>query len=306
MDNESWIRLSILYPLPDDEHFERYLFEQEICATLYAYGAATINEQDPTTLDGKDLPPDTKALQCYFNADQAVEASEVSSAVEQLARQNGISTTTQIETFSDNSWKDGWKAYFKPAQVSPRIAIRTPLCEFTAPEGVKTIVIEPGMAFGTGLHETTQLCIRQIDEISKENSISSMLDIGCGSGVLSIAGALCGIEHVDGIDIDPICIEVSAQNAQDNGVSANFARTDLWDVERQYDLVVANIISSVLKSLRDDMVAAMNSSGILVLSGILVEEIDEVKTAFTDGTNLAVVETQTMGEWASIRFKKTA
>lgn len=162
------------------------------------------------------------------------------------------------------------------------------------------------MAFGTGLHETTQLCIRQIDEISKENSISSMLDIGCGSGVLSIAGALCGIEHVDGIDIDPICIEVSAQNAQDNGVSANFARTDLWDVERQYDLVVANIISSVLKSLRDDMVAAMNSSGILVLSGILVEEIDEVKTAFTDGTNLAVVETQTMGEWASIRFKKTA
>lgn len=304
MENESWIRLSIFYPIPDEERFELYLFEQETYAALYSYGAATINEQDPTTLDGKDLPPDTKALQCYFTSDQAVEAAEVRSAIEQIARQNDVAATTQIEAFSDDSWKDGWKAYFKPAQVSPRLAIRTPWCEFTAPEGVKTIVIEPGMAFGTGLHETTQLCIRQIDEISKNGDIASMLDIGCGSGVLSIAGALCGIAHVEGIDIDPVCIEVSEKNARANGVTAHFSRTDLWDVDSQFDLVVANIISSVLKSLCDDMVAVMKPSGVLVLSGILVEELGEVKANFTNGMNLAVVETHIMGEWASICLKK--
>lgn len=304
MNNESWLRLSILYPIPDDENFQTYFFEQETYAILYAYGAATINEQDNTTLDGRDLPDGTKALQCYFNADQAVEAAEVRSAIEQIARQKEISIDINIEAFSDNSWKDGWKAYFKPAQVSERIAIRTPWCEFTPGEGVKTIVIEPGMAFGTGLHETTQLCIRQIDRLAKENTFQSMLDVGCGSGVLSIAGALCAIPRVRGIDIDPVCIEVSNDNAQQNHVTAEFSTTDIWDVNEKFDLVVANIISSVLRALKDDMIDTLNPNAYLVLSGILAEECDDVERDFLDGNKIRKIHRETMGEWASLVFQK--
>ena len=305
MDNETWIRLSVIFPAPDDEHFERYLFEEEIYALLESYGCATVNEQDATTLDGKNLPDGAKALQCYFNADQSAKVAEIRSHIGQTARKHALNATAQIETFSDNSWKDGWKAYFKPAQVSDRIAIRAPWCEFEAKEGVKTIVIEPGMAFGTGLHETTQLCIRAIDKITRNHAMNDMLDVGCGSGVLSIAGALCGIPGVDGIDIDPVCIDVSNENAKNNGVSAHFSRTDIWDIEKKYDLVVANIISSVLKSLADDMAEALRPGGYLVLSGILAEELGAVQSAFEKLPQLRAEETQTMGEWSSIVFVKT-
>ncbi len=305
MDDETWIRLSVIFPAPDDEHFERFLFEEEIYVLLESYGCATVNEQDATTLDGKNLPDGAKALQCYFNADQSVKVAEIRSEIDQTARKHALNATTQVETFSDNSWKDGWKAYFKPAQVSGRIAIRAPWCEFKANAGVKTIVIEPGMAFGTGLHETTQLCIRAIDKITRNRAMKDMLDVGCGSGVLSIAGALCGIPDVDGIDIDPVCIDVSNENAKNNGVSAHFSRTDIWDIEKRYDLVVANIISSVLKSLADDMNEVLRPGGYLVLSGILAEELAAVQSAFAQLPQLSVEETQTMGEWSSIVFAKT-
>ncbi len=135
--------------------------------------------------------------------------------------------------------------------------------------------------------------------------MNDMLDVGCGSGVLSIAGALCGIPGVDGIDIDPVCIDVSNENAKNNGVSAHFSRTDIWDIEKKYDLVVANIISSVLKSLADDMAEALRPGGFLVLSGILAEELGAVQSAFEKLPQLRAEETQTMGEWSSIVFVKT-
>ena len=304
-NNESWIRLSITYPLPDDDHFERYFFEQDLYAVLYAYGAATINEQDESTLDGKDLAG-CKRLMCYFDNTQAVQAAEVRSTVEQHARNAHLDITTSIESFDDQSWKDGWKAFFKPAQVSDHIAVRTPWSEFTPNDGVKVIVIEPGMAFGTGLHETTQLCIQAIDRISSQKHIESMLDVGCGSGVLSIAGSLCGIPHVRGIDNDPICIDVSRENGESNHVDCIFDDTDIWDIEEKFDLVVANIISSVLKALKEDMKNCCKPGAPLVLSGILAEEREDVEEAFLEGIPMKKISHVIKGEWCSIVFERIA
>ena len=301
---DSWIRLSITYPCPDDEHVELYFFEQELYAILYAFGAATINEQDATTLDGKELDAGTKRLMCYFEQTQAVQAAEVRTAVEQKARNAAITLSTSIDSFDDQSWKDGWKAWFKPAQVSPRIAIRTPWCEYTPAEGVQVLVIEPGMAFGTGLHETTQLCIQAIDRISSEKHIESMLDVGCGSGVLSIAASLCGIPDVRGIDNDPICIDVSRENGAFNKVSCRFDDTDIWDIEEKYDLVVANIISSVLKALKEDMKGACKPGATLVLSGILAEEKEDVAEAFLEGIPMRRISETIKGEWCSLVFER--
>ena len=298
--DESWIRLSISYPCPDDDHVDLYFFEQDLYAVLYAYGAATINEQDATTLDGKELPTGTKRLLSYFDNAQAVQAAEVKTAVEQQARSAKIQIETALDAFTDQSWRDGWKAYFKPAQVSPRIAIRTPWSEYTPAEGVKVIVIEPGMAFGTGLHETTQLCIKAIDTISAQEKVNAMLDVGCGSGVLSIAGSLCGIPTVRGVDNDPVCIDVSRENGEANGVNCTFDDTDIWDVTEKYDLVVANIISSVLKALKEDIKGACRVGGKVVLSGILTEEREDVEESFLEGLPLKKLSHEIKGEWCSI------
>ncbi len=302
--NESWIRLAITYPAPDDDHVDRYFFEQDLYAVLYAFGAATINEQDGSTLDGKELPEGTKRLMCYFDNSQAVQAAEVRSAVEQNARQAAIEITTTLDSFTDQSWKDGWKAFFKPAQVSERIAVRTPWSEFAPAPGVRVIVIEPGMAFGTGLHETTQLCIQAIDRISSQKKIESMLDVGCGSGVLSIAGSLCDIPYVRGVDNDPICIDVSLENGKANNVNCVFDDTDIWDVTEQFDLVVANIISSVLKALKEDMKACCKPGATLVLSGILAEEREDVEEAFLEGIPMKKISHVIKGEWCSIVFER--
>lgn len=303
-NEESWIRLAVTYPAPDEENLALICFEQELYAILYASGAATIHEQDETTLDGKLLAPGTKRLWCYFTDSQAIQAAEVKAGIEQKARTEHIDLTTALESFDDQSWKDGWKAYFKPAQVSPRIAIRTPWSTFTPEPGVNVIVIEPGMAFGTGLHETTQLCIRAIDRLSQAQAFKSMLDVGCGSGVLSIAGALCGIPVVRGVDNDPVCIDVSRENGALNRVNATFDGTDIWDVTQQYELVVANIISSVLKSLKEDIKTALAVGGTLVLSGILAEEREEVEAAFMEGIPLEQISHETLGEWCSLTFVK--
>ena len=301
---ESWIRLAISYPAPDDDNIEYYFFEQDLYALLYSFGAATINEQDHTTLDGKSLPVGTKRLLCYFEQSQAVLVTEVKAQVEQKARIAGIAIETLIESFDDQSWKDGWKAFFKPAQVSQHIAVRAPWVELDVPDGVNTIIIEPGMAFGTGLHETTQLCIKAIDKYTSELKIQSMLDVGCGSGVLSIAACKCGVPVVRGIDNDPVCIDVSRENGDYNQVNATFDDTDIWDITEKYDLVVANIISSVLMALKEDLKNAVKSSGHLVLSGILTEEKVDVEDSFLSDSPIKKISESVMGEWCSLVFEK--
>ncbi len=304
---ESWIRLSITYPEPNDDNFESWVFEQDMYGTLYAYGTATINEQDSGTMDGQDLAEGKKRLMCYFEHDQGAQAAEVRTAIEQLARRSAFEIETACETFEDESWKDGWKAWFRPAQISRRIAVRTPWCEFTPAEGSKCIVIEPGMAFGTGLHETTRLCIEAIDENSSDGSVKSLLDVGCGSGILSIAACLCDIPEVRGVDNDPVAVEVSLQNGKDNNVSAKFDDTDIWDVTEKYDLVVANIISPVLKALKEDIKNACRIGGKVVLSGILADERHEVAQAFTEeGVKIRLIDQRIKGEWSSLTFVREA
>ena len=302
--DETWIRLTISYPEPDDEIVDLYFFEQDLYALLYSFGAATINEQDASTLDGKSLPAGTKRLLCYFENSQAVQAAEVKAQVEQKARNANVKLDASLESFDDQSWKDGWKAFFKPAQVSPHIAVRAPWVELDVPAGVETIVIEPGMAFGTGLHETTQLCIKAIDKFVSDGHIQSMLDVGCGSGVLSIAASKCGVPVVRGVDNDPVCIDVSRENGEFNHVNAVFDDTDIWDITEKYDLVVANIISSVLMALREDLKNAVKPGGHLVLSGILIEEKQDVEDAFLSDSPIRIISETTMGEWCSLVFEK--
>ena len=182
----------------------------------------------------------------------------------------------------DDDWQENWKRYFRPTQVSQRFLVRPPWEQADdAQPGRIELIIEPGMAFGTGTHETTRLCLQTLD--NPRSDYSTVLDVGCGSGILSVAVAKLGAQEVTGIDVDPAALVATQENADRNRVG-HFVSTStatLSDVEGEWPLVIANILSSILISIREPLCARVATGGQLLLSGILVSEQDDVCDAFT-------------------------
>ena len=185
-------------------------------------------------------------------------------------------------------WRDAWKRHFRTARVGRRIVI-VPSWEEYAPASTDVILhVDPGCAFGTGLHASTRLCLIEMDTLSsgdqpplpvEHGKVMRFLDIGTGSGILAIAAAkLWPASSGLAIDIDPVAVEVATENAQHNGVAERVScyPTPLETVEERFDLVMANIQIDVLTSLRDVIVQRIAPGGILVLSGLLDEEARDV------------------------------
>ena len=164
------------------------------------------------------------------------------------------------------------QSQFDPIRVSERLWIVPSWHEIPDPDAI-SLILDPGMAFGTGSHPTTRLCLEWLERTVSAQC--SVLDYGCGSGILAIAAARLGAGQVAGVDIDPQAVEAAYANAERNGVSALFADSTL-PVAGEYDLVVANILSNPLRVLAPAICAHVRSGGQLALSGILREQADEI------------------------------
>jgi ribosomal protein L11 methyltransferase len=202
---------------------------------------------------------------------------------------------------TDLSFLTAWKAYFRPARVSDRIIVHPPWEVPEAEEGTILINIDPGMAFGTGTHETTRLCLRALDRALIFGSQHAVLDVGCGSGILAIAAALLGGRPVVAIDNDCIAVDVAEDNCRINGVDWIQASPDpLDEVPGTFDIVVANILPHVLIELADPLLAKLAPGGALILSGILRTEAEKVIDVFTPV--LGPVQREDMGEWCALTW----
>ena len=208
----------------------------------------------------------------------------------------GVAAPIEVGEIADEDWKLAYRRHFKTENVGRRL-VTVPAWEKVPAGDRLPIVLDPGMAFGTGKHETTRACLEYIDELAP---VASFLDMGCGSGILSIAAAKLGCGAVTGFDVDAEAVEASRATAAANGVAVTFLKYGLGARERRdlgtADLVVANILGPLLIRFADEIAPCATRH--LVVSGILTTLYPEVHAAFAS-RGFAEVSRKTLGEWTT-------
>ena len=205
----------------------------------------------------------------------------------------------RVEEVPWEDWTTSWRQHFRPVFPTRRIAVCPPWDRVPDPEGGFSIVIEPKQAFGTGHHETTRLVLRALERVLQEGD--RVLDVGAGSGILSIAAIKLGAGRATAVDTDPVAIENSLENLLLNGVEKRVEayRGSVRDVEGVFDLVVANITSGVLLPMLPALKGGTADSGHLVLGGILDRE-EPMFVRAVEGVGLAVEDVLCEGEWVCV------
>ena len=204
-------------------------------------------------------------------------------------------------------WAEVWKKYFDVIPVSETLVIKPSWLDVERKPGMAVVEIDPGMSFGTGQHATTYYCLKTIDRLAGKPGVKSMLDAGCGSGILTIAAALRGYDPVDAFDNDPDAVRIAAENLALNRigtVSPVVGDAAVWQGRaEQYDLVCANILGHLLVAFRNNIVNWVRPGGYLTLAGILSTEFDGVAAAFIE-LGFEELDRETLREWTSGLFRK--
>lgn len=302
--------------------------EDIVISTLADLGiqGVEIEDKQPLTEEDKkqmfvdilpEMPEDdgTALLNFYLEPEEDNEAilKQVEEELENLRSflDIGEGTITRSET-EDKDWINNWKQYFHQFSVDDILII--PSWEEVQPadQGKMIIHIDPGTAFGTGMHETTQLCIRQIKKYVTEDT--EILDVGCGSGILGMLALKFGAKHSTGTDLDPCAIDATHENMEVNGISRDQYRVmigniiDDKEVQDQvgydhYDIVAANILADVLVPLTPVILNHLKTGGIYITSGI-IEEKEETVVEAVKAAGLEVLEVNHQGEWVSVTARK--
>lgn len=212
----------------------------------------------------------------------------------------------------EEDWENNWKLYYKPLMVGKRLLV-CPSWETTDnPEGRVVLRLDPGMAFGTGTHHTTRMCLSYLEKTVQAGA--AMLDLGCGSGILAIAAVLLGAKHATCVDIDPVAEKVARENALLNGIGEDrhcvYAGDILTDKaliarirEQRYQIITANIVASVIIPLAPLIPDLLAEDGVFICSGIITERLAEVQHALTSA-NLRILATRQAEDWCAIMTGK--
>ncbi len=273
----------------------------------YGYQGVSIEVEGipPDTLDeGQAPPPGLLTLRAYLPDD-----SRAPEAVRQL--QDALSYMNmmypmpepEFRTVDEQDWAEAWKAHYQPVRIGQRLVIRPLWIDMELGPDDLEIALDPGMAFGTGTHPTTQLCLEALEDLIVPGV--TVLDLGCGSGILAIGAAKLGAVHIQAVDIDPIAVKVTDENAAQNGVSAQITaeegslETVLQSGER-YDVLAANILARVIIGMCEQGLGeVLKPGGKAVFSGIIDEQGDDVEAALRLA-GLEPTRRRQQGDWIAI------
>ena len=247
-----------------------------------------------------DKPRDTVIIHLYLEPG----ASQVETLALIAARMEaaGIPYTVETEGVEQEDWQNGWRKYYHPMDIGKRLAIVPSWQEYDT-DRVK-LILDPGLAFGTGGHETTSLCLEALDE--RVRGGERVLDIGTGSGILAIAALKLGAGSAEGVDIDPVAVRTAGENAALNGVADKLTVLvgDLSDkASGRYDIITANIVANAIISLAPAVPGLMAENATFIASGIIDSRKDEV-IAGLEKAGLSVVEVKEKRGWECIVCKK--
>jgi ribosomal protein L11 methyltransferase len=275
----------------------------------YGYNEGVVIEepftQDP---DGDNLAVDPSrpvTVRTFLAAADAntADLDAIRQALWHLGRMRHVGDLVVAER-QEEDWANAWKSHFTVHRIGRRTTVRAPWHDADPAPGEVTVVLDPGMAFGTGLHPTTRLAALLLEEELRPGM--AVLDVGAGSGVLAIAAALHGAARVDAVDIEPVAVRATRENADRNGVGDR-VRVAEGSVGAPfpgpYDLVLANIIARILIDLADGLAAAVRPGGTLVLSGVIEPREADVRAAF-DGRGLAYDRRQQIEDWIGLVYRK--
>lgn len=218
-------------------------------------------------------------------------------------RDCGINAEVSTVGVKESDWADSWKKYYKPVHIGERIVIVPAWEDYIPAEGEITVSMDPGMAFGTGTHETTRLCATFIEKYLKAGS--RVLDVGTGSGILAIVAAKLGATEIDAFDIDANAVIAAQRNCDENGVS--FIKCGVSDLiaeaKGEYDLVCANIVADIIIRMAPNIGAHVKKGGLLIVSGIIERQAEETKAALIAG-GLELIDTLEENDWNSFVFTR--
>jgi ribosomal protein L11 methyltransferase len=266
----------------------------EISALLFELGAEGVEVRDETTL-AKSAASGKVTLVGAFATREDAET-----AIGELEP----SLNPRYEEVVGDAWRDAWKEHYKPYAIAEGLVVRPPWEPYEPKEGEKVLELEPGRAFGTGLHETTRLVARAIKANAAEVQGKLAIDVGCGSGILALSAVALGAERAIAIDNDPEAIDVTRENAARNGLTDRIdaSTTDVAALDATAPLVLANIEARVLVPMAPDLKRRVAPGGLLLLSGILVPQKDEVRAAYAD---MELVDAPSLGEWVLLALRKS-
>lgn len=253
-------------------------------------------------------------VKIYLEADDTFEdrKKELDTALSSLKNEDGKNEwgrlSTDTATLYEEDWANNWKQYFHPIEVGEKILIQPSWEEIEGETDRIVFTVNPGMTFGTGTHHTTKLCIEELEKTVGSDSV--VLDLGCGSGILSIISLLLGAKEAYAVDIDPACEHVAKENADMNGVDLSKYHIYSGDVTgnkklfetlsvRKYDVIVANIVADVIIAILPTVKKLIKENGVFICSGIIEERLCDVKEAMDkEGIDSSFVKYS--GGWCAI------
>lgn len=253
--------------------------------------------------DVADNAPLLKEIQAFF-----AELKQIALGIDMG------SLRVEFSKVKDEDWENNWKAYYKPVCIGERLLVKPSWEDVENEENRVVLALDPGMAFGTGTHHTTQLCLEYAQELVKTGD--DVLDLGCGSGILSIAALLLGAKHALAVDVDPITESIARENAELNGIFPDKYSISIGNVledahlqaeirEQQYDIIFANIIASVIIGLAPMIPSLLKENGRFIASGIIAERADEVRVAL-HSAGLTVIDERQSEDWVAMLVSQKA
>ena len=263
-------------------------------------------------IDEELLAKDTSVATLHVYLPDNTSLDEATAYLEERFSSENVEFEISHDLIDEEEYANSWKKYYKPLKIGEKIVVCPVWENYDLKEGETVLKIDPGMAFGTGTHETTSLCIEYLQKEVKDGD--KILDVGCGSGILSITSLLCGASEALALDIDPNAVRVSYENAELNNFNGKFEAVcdNLLDPEseirkrlsgKKYNIIVANIVADIIIRLSDFIYEYLEDDGLFIVSGIITERENDVLNAL-DKNNFKVLDRSEKKGWVCIKTNR--